>query len=282
MRRLLLVLPLLAGCTIGTGQGSGGDTGPVVGTPSGLGSAAGASAPWLIVDLASGAFSPATTVPELTAAAYLDSAMIFRRVDLGEVQLGQAAGTPGRQADEPVSTTHAAPYYIAVFETTRAQWRRLAGTHPWTTQSPAPAGSGEDLPATGMSLDEVRSSLAAWNASRPTQLALPSAEQWETAARAGSTTVFPWGDDPNPRLAAAYACTWDTGAPHGPSAVNTLASNALGLYHVCGNVWEFTSDGAIRGGSWGDALILARPANHAEIEPGTGHETVGMRLVYRP
>lgn len=282
MNRLLFVIPFLAGCTVGTGQGSGGDTGPFVGTPSGLGGAAGASAPWLIVDLASGAFSPATAMPDPTAAAYLDGTLVFRRVDLGEVHLGQAAGTPGLQADESTGTMRVAPYYIAACELTRAQWRRLAGTQPWTTQSPAPAGSGDDLPATGMSFDQVQIGLAAWNASHPTRLVLPSAAQWETAARAGSATIFPWGNDPSPRLAAAYACTWDTGAPSGPNAVNTLTPNALGLYHMCGNVWEFTADGGIRGGSWGDALTLARPANTAAIEPGTGHETVGLRLVYRP
>lgn len=282
MRRLFPFIPLLAGCTIGTGQSSGSDTGPVVGTPTGLAAAAGASAPWLMVDLTSGAFNPAITTPDLTTAAYLDGTIVFRRVELGEVPLGQAAGAAGWQKDESASATSVAPYYIAVCELTRAQWRRLAGTQPWTTQSPAPAGSGDDLPATGMSLDQVRGSLAAWNAGHPTQLALPSAEQWETAARAGSATVFPWGDDPNPRLAAVYACTWDTGAPKGPSTVYTLTPNALGLHHMCGNVWEFTSDGAIRGGSWGDALALARPANRAAIASDTGHETVGLRLVYRP
>jgi formylglycine-generating enzyme required for sulfatase activity len=276
MRCLLLPILLIAtSCSIGSGSGAG--------DGSGLGAAAGASAPWLIVDLASGRFTPATTVAHLTTSpAYRDALVVFRRVDLGSVRLGQAVGSPGHQADEATSTATAAPFYIAAFELTRAQWRRLAGTQPWTTQLPVPSGSSDDLPATGMSFDQVRSTLAAWNAGHATLVALPSAQQWEAAARAGSAAVFPWGDDPDPRLAAAYACTWDTGAPTGPNAVNTLQPNALGLYHVCGNVWEFTDDGAIRGGSWGDALALARPANQAEIEPGTGHETVGLRLVYRP
>lgn len=90
MSRLLPLIPLLAGCSIGAGQGSGGDTGR------------------------------ATAMPDLTTAAYLDGSLVFRRVELGEVRLGQTAGTRGLQADESASTTHVAPYDIAACELTPA------------------------------------------------------------------------------------------------------------------------------------------------------------------
>lgn len=279
---LAVVAIALAGCTVGTGDGTGGATGPVVEDAGGLGGAVGTTAPWLVLDLASGAVSPATALADLAGnPAYRDARLAFRRCPAGAVAIGQADAW-GRQDGEAAASATVPAFYIAVFEITRAQWRRLAGDEPWTALSPAPAAGGDDLPATGMSLTRVRAVLAAWNARGRGVLALPSPVQWEAAVRAGTATVFPWGDSHDPDIAAVHALTWDAGQPAGPAPVGGRAGNALGMYDGCGNVWEFTDDGAIRGGSWGDALAVARPANRAEIAAGAGHETVGLRLVYRP
>lgn len=97
---------------------------------------------------------------------------------------------------------------------------------------------------------------------------LPTQAEWETAARAGTTTRYPWGDVFDPKRTN----TWN-GATH---AQNTLADgweftapvrsyppNAWGLYDVTGNVFEFCADlppmirqkpdqplASARGGSW--------------------------------
>lgn len=97
------------------------------------------------------------------------------------------------------------------------------------------------------------------------EYALPSPEQWEYAARAGSEgdryfaraadlpehanfadrTLFETGDDlyeyADPDLNDGYAEL----AP-----IGSFAPNPWGLHDVFGNVWEQTSNGELRGGSW--------------------------------
>ena len=96
---------------------------------------------------------------------------------------------------------------------------------------------------------------------------LPTLVEWEVASRAGSKTDYFFGD--TPAKIGDYANIWhgkdhlkpDTGDPYAYTApVGKFKPNALGLYDVYGNVFEFcsgrlgsdTSDRTVhaRGGSW--------------------------------
>ena len=73
---------------------------------------------------------------------------------------------------------------------------------------------------------------------------LPTLDEWETAARAGAKTAYPWGAKFEPKKAN----TWN-GADHRKntledgfiltSPVRTYPPNAWGLYDVIGNVFEY-------------------------------------------
>ena len=66
---------------------------------------------------------------------------------------------------------------------------------------------------------------------------LPTAAQWETAARAGTRTAWWWGDEEDPAryrsAAAAERATADVGS---------YPPNPWGLHDTAGNVWEWTRD----------------------------------------
>lgn len=269
----------LAGCATDVADDTGTGLSPI---GDGLGDAGRSTrATWQVLDLTTGTVGTAESLPTLASdPAYRDQLLAFRRIDLASV-IGQPDGTFARQSDETVADVHLPPCYMAANELTRAQWRRIAGTEPWATSLPIVTGS-DDFPATGMSFTSTTHVLANWNLSHAAHLALPSGLQWETAARGGTRTTFPWGEVHSVAVVRVYAVAWDTGGEHGPLAVMGRQANPLGLFDVCGNVWEYTADGRIHGGSWADARSLARPANSADIPPDFGHETVGLRPLFLP
>ena len=130
---------------------------------------------------------------------------------------------------------------------------------------------------------------------------LPTQAEWEVAARAGVATLYPWGDKFDPRRANIWNGTthqrntmedgWEFTAP-----VRSFAPNAWGLYDVCGNVFEYTSDlppgirqrlrnplTAARGGSWWCSPTTCRYYNLLDtgtLEKNGSLPNQGFRIVF--
>lgn len=67
---------------------------------------------------------------------------------------------------------------------------------------------------------------------------LPTADEWEKAARGGLTDKrFPWGDD-DPLTLCCYGRADDAS----PDPVGSYEPNGYGLHEMVGNVWEWLGD----------------------------------------
>lgn len=132
---------------------------------------------------------------------------------------------------------------------------------------------------------------------------LPTGDEWEYAARAGTTGMRWWGD----AAPCAYANVSDRSRAKAhnrgdveaskffdcednyveTAPVGTFKPNGWGLYDMLGNVWEWTSDCAPdgctshldRGGSWTNSpRYLRAAARHPDIT-GARTTVLGFRLV---
>ena len=126
----------------------------------------------------------------------------------------------------PARTVKVPPLLIGRSELSRRQY--LLGQGQRTPVGP-------ELPATSLRFEE----LAAWLEEVGDGLRLPSEAEWEAAARAGSRTLFWWGNEPEPKHFLYAASSGGRPWPVGSSPDH---ANAFGLEDVSGNVWEFCAD----------------------------------------
>jgi len=132
---------------------------------------------------------------------------------------------------------------------------------------------------------------------------LPTEAQWEYACRAGSKTIYSFGDDG--RQADRYAWYGENTKGTGTRAVRQKKPNAFGLYDMHGNVFEWCSDmfneyttekrtdptgpqrgeqRQYRGGSWAADAASFRSAGRGWAVPhvNPGYSTIGFRVVGVP
>jgi sulfatase modifying factor 1 len=110
---------------------------------------------------------------------------------------------------------------------------------------------------------------------------LPRAVEWEYACRAGSQTDWSTGSEES--LLAAYCQMFPSKLA---SRCGKKLPNALGLFDMHGNVWEwcwdlYDSEGSgrvIRGGCWNRVAAYCRSASRSWNNPLIRHDDIGFRL----
>jgi formylglycine-generating enzyme required for sulfatase activity len=224
--------------------------------------------------------------------------MTFVYIPPGSFTMGSPTSETGRKSDEVAHlVTLTRGFFLQTTEVTQKQWVSLMGRNPSEFQYFMT--NTDDRPVEKVSWDDAVDFIAALNRAEGTDTyRLPTEAEWEYAARAGTTTAYSWGDQPDcGRM--VYATRTVTGSydreecnkpfrarglPRGAtSPVKSMPPNPWGLYDMHGNVWEWVNDwyGKIdagspridptgppsgtlhvfRGGSWDSSARDTRSAN---------------------
>ena len=231
------------------------------------------------------------------------------RIPAGSFQMGSNQGTDD---EKPVHTvTIPRPFWMSRTETTFAQYDAYATA----SGKPKPSDSGwgrGSRPVINVSWYHAQG-YAKWlsaNNTQNLQCRLPSEAEWEYAARAGTTTKYPWGNTASHQYAnygkdqccgglASGQDRWVNTSPAG-----SFPANRFGLQDMHGNVLEWVQDdwhdnyqgaptnGAawnsggrlrvLRGGSWFNTPYFLRSANRFRLNPDYRYSSFGFRVVCSP
>ena len=228
--------------------------------------------------------------------------------------MGAPAGERGSNPYEMPQheVTIARDYYLGKYEVTQAQWQAVMGSNPSRF-----FGVGPDFPVYDVSWLDIAGPngfLERLNAALgTTSFRLPTEAEWEHAARAGTTTEFPfpapagWDVGCEDFAAADPHMWWCGNAAYTAHPVGEKLPNPWGLHDMNGNVWEWVhdywhddytgsppTDGSawlvppgwprvLRGGSWKGEARSCRSAQRYSYYPDTwGHGILGFRLAMSP
>lgn len=226
-------------------------------------------------------------------------------VEGGSFTMGCTGDQGGDCEDDesPNRMTTVSSFHMGMLEVTQGQWEKVMGTSVYQQSNKANPewlmrGVGADYPMYYVSWEEAKEFCARLSRQTGKNYSLPTEAEWEYAARGGNKsegTKYSGGwsiDD----------VAWYNGNSGGSThPCGTMRANALGIYDMSGNVWEWCEDwygksyiqydnnnpkGAsmgscrvLRGGSWNDCAEYCRVSNRNSGSPGNRSYRSGLRVV---
>ena len=218
----------------------------------------------------------------------------------GTFRMGDLSGE-GDDDERPVHSVAVSAFKLGKYEVTFAQWDACVADGGCGRYTPDDGGwSRGTRPVINVSWEDIQLFIDWLNIKSGGNFRLPTEAEWEYAARAGSTTLYSWGNSIGHNRANCAECgsRWDDDRT---APVGSFQANAWGLHDMHGNVWEWVQDcyndnyvGAptdnsawtsgdcglrvIRGGSWYEGPYYQRSANRTNNTSSDVNELRGFRL----
>ena len=222
--------------------------------------------------------------------------MDFILVEGGTFQMGATPEHEGYAKDYeyPVHPVTLDSYYIGKYEVTQAIWIAVMGNNPSMFK-------GDNKSVENLSWDLANQFVQKLCEKTGLKFALPTEAQWEYAARGGKHShnyLYSGSDD------ASEIGWFNPDKVTGAQEVGQKKPNELGIYDMCGNVWEWcqdwygpyteeaqtnpigaenSTDKVMRGGSWICVPEdMGRVSRRLKDYPQVPRMDNGVRLVYIP
>ena len=191
--------------------------------------------------------------------------------------------------EKPVHKVTLSSFCIGRYEVTQEEWETVMGNNPSKFK-------GNKRPVEQVSWDDCQAFIRKLNIMTGKQFRLPTEAEWEFAAK-----------ESNPQNENKYSGSnlikevawYNENSEDATHDVGTKSPNALGLYDMSGNVWEWCNDlygkynsasqknpqgptsgseRVRRGGSWRSMARFARVSYRFSFAPGAREDNVGFRL----
>lgn len=196
-------------------------------------------------------------------------------------------------------------FYMGMLEVTQSQWEKVMGTSVYQQKNKANPdgpmrGTGADYPMYYVSWEEAREFCRRLSQQTGKTYRLPTEAEWEYAARGGKKNESTKYSGSNYLGSVAWYSDNSNNSAH---PCGTKQANALGIYDMSGNVWEWCEDwfgnyvsydtnnpkGAtmgqyrvLRGGGWINFASSCRVTNRGINSPDYRYNYYGFRVVLVP
>jgi formylglycine-generating enzyme required for sulfatase activity len=224
--------------------------------------------------------------------------MAFIGVGPGTSIMGSASAPDEAPAH---SVTFRVPFWIQTTELTQDQWKAVMGTTPWTGR-PDFREAG-NFPAVYVKWPDAQAFMEKLNALDPGHgYRLPSESEWERVCKADGPGPYTFGRDP--ASLGDYGWIDENAARIGERYAHSVGQkkpNALGVFDIHGNVWEWCEDNyrdgyqnapndggarvlkdvyshVYRGGGWNSPARSAACSARAGLDEDDRSPAIGLRV----
>ncbi len=176
----------------------------------------------------------------------------FVKIPGGTFEMGDTTKTGGPQ-ERPARQVSLGDYWLSTTEVTQAQWEKIMEREAKVMAS---VFRGPELPVMLVSWGDTQEFMERLRSAHQGvhEFRLPTEAEWEYACREGGKNVrYGTGKDKLTKQEAQYGGKMKT------SPVGSFEPNALGLYDMTGNLWEWTYDSITNG--WGYKNVMDRTDN---------------------